>query len=320
LKYSNELRDVVLTAIEKTIPLYRFDQYMLYPSVDTYCWQKYLVQRLSDSLQNAETSLFFKIVDDYLYMIGCRVSQWDEEHFGFKVAKIDWFFYPADIGDSSKIMDELLDDCVSFLRNNSVKFIVTHISGDDLLALHLFEDKGFRYYQTTVYPVARCTDLPFKADSNVRLWQEPDLPAVIKIARNNQFSRGHFYCDGKFDKKNVDLMYEKWIRTSWENKEPVAIIENEGKVMGYFVFVMDDSLSRAMKYKYGRMTSLSMDSSARGKGLGSNLFRAVMSLIADRGGQYIASEYPLKNFVSARLHTKNLFYPVHERVLLHFWL
>ena len=115
-------------------------------------------------------------------------------------------------------------------------------------------------------------------------------------------------------------MYEKWIRTSWNSKEPIAVIEYEGKVAGYFAFMMDDELSRATKYKYGRMTSIAIDASIRCKGLGSSLFKSVISIIGERGGQYVASEYPLKNYSSARLHTKNLFYTVHEKVLLHLWL
>jgi ribosomal protein S18 acetylase RimI-like enzyme len=235
------------------------------------------------------------------------------------MATINWVVCP-DTGMSDTVIERLLGECISFLREKGVKFVSAHISGDNVRGLHLLEDKGFRYYQTTVYPVAQCTDLAHEAESNVRLWQESDLPAIIQIAKHHQFSHGHFYCDDKFDRKAVDSMYEKWIRTSWKNKEPVAVIENGGEVAGYFAFVMDEPLSQAMKYKYGRMTSLAMDSSARGKGLGSNLFRAVMSLIAEMGGQYIASEYPLRNFASGKLHIKNLFCPVHEKVLLHLWL
>jgi len=319
LIYSEQSRSEILGAVEKMLPSYCFDQYMFYPAADKTCWQKYLLKRLADSFQDKESSFFFEVVEGFPFLLGCKIPRWDEEHFGFGMATINRVVCP-DIRMSDTVMERLLEDCISFLRNKEVKFISAHISSDDLLALHLFEDKGFRYYQTTVYPVAQCTDLPDRTDSDVRFLQESDLPAVIRIAKQQQFNRGHFYCDGRFDKKTVDSMYEKWIRTSWKNKEPVAVIENGGKVVGYFAFVMDEPLSQAMKCKYGRMTSLAMDSSARGKGLGSNLFRAVMSLIAGMGGQYVASEYPLKNFVSARLHTKNLFYPVHEKVLLHFWL
>ena len=319
MEYFNESLDRVLDAIEKTIPEYRFDQYMLYPSVDKNFWQKFLLQRLSNALQSEEGSFFFEIDDGFIYLAGCRISQWDEAHFGFKMAMINWLIYP-DTKMSRTKMDKLLGDCISFLRDNDVKFVSAHISGEDLLALHLLEDKGFRYYQTTAYPIAQCTNLPYKTDPNVRLWQETDLATVMQFAKHNQFRYGHYYCDNKFDKKTVDLMYEKWIRTSWNNEDPIAVIEYEGKVAGYFAFVMDDELSRGTKYKFGRMTSLAMDTSIRCKGLGSRLFRSVISIIGERGGEYVASEYSLKNYYSVRLHTKNLFYTVHEKVLLHLWL
>ena len=86
MKYFNESRDRVLDAIEKTIPEYRFDQYLLYPSVDKTFWQKYLLQKLSNSLQSEEGSFFFEIDDDFAYLTGCRISQWDEAHFGFKIS------------------------------------------------------------------------------------------------------------------------------------------------------------------------------------------------------------------------------------------
>jgi len=319
LIYSDRSRREILISIEKKLPSYCFDQYMFYPAVDKTCWQKYLLKRLADSFQDKESSFFFEVVEGFPFLLGCKIPQWDKEHFGFGMATINWVVCPY-LRGATAVMGKLLEDCISFLRNKEVKFVSAHISGDAIRGLHLFEDKGFRYYQTTVYPVARCTDLANEVDPNVRLWRESDLPAIIQVAKNNQFNRGHFYCDDRFDKKAVDSMYEKWIRTSWENKEPMAVIENDGDIVGYFAFLMDDELSKVLGYRYGRMRSLSIDSAARGKGLGSSLFRSVMSLIAGMGGQYIVSEYPLRNFVSARLHTKNLFYPVHEKVLLHFWL
>lgn len=317
--HSDESQQEILIAIERMIPSYHSDQYMHYPSIDKACWQKYLLKRLVDSFEDEESNFFFETVDGGLFLLGCRVPRWDEEHFGFGMATINWVMCP-DVESSGAVMGKLLDDCISFLRDNDVKFVSAHINGDDMLAIHLLEDKGFRYYQTTVYPIAQCANLPYKTDPRVRLWQETDLPAVIQIAQHNQFSRGHFYCDGKFDKKTIDSMYEKWIRTSWKNKEPISVMEKEGNIVGYFAFVMDDELSAATGYKYGRMTSLAMDASVRGKGLGSSLFRSVIALIGEMGGQYVASEYPLKNYSSAWLHTKNLFYPVHEKVLLHLWL
>jgi L-amino acid N-acyltransferase YncA len=319
LKYCAESRHGVLTAIKKTIPLYSFDQYKLYAAADKTSWQEYLLQRLIEHLQSKDGCVFFEIVDGLIYLVGCSISRWDEEHFGFRMAKINWLVYP-DSENANIIMGKLLDDCINYLRDSDVRFVSAHISGEDLIGLHLLEDRGFRYYQTTVYSIAECTNLSYKSDPAVRLWRKTDLPAVIEIAKHNQFSRGHFYSDGRFDRRTVDLMYEKWIRTSWKNKEPIAVIEKGGKVAGYFAFVMDEALSHATKHRYGRMTSLAMDASIRSRGLGSSLLRSVISLIGERGGQYVASEYPLKNYTSDRLHTKNMFYTVHEKVLSHLWL
>jgi len=115
-------------------------------------------------------------------------------------------------------------------------------------------------------------------------------------------------------------MYVKWIRTSIENNEPIAVFVDKGKVTGYFAFVLDEELSKFTGYKYGRMTSLATDSSIRGKGFGMQFFQGVIALLTEMGVRYIASEYATKNIVSTRLHMKNLFYPLHEKVLLHLWL
>ena len=319
MKYAAESFNAVLAALEETIPLYGFDQYMLYPFADKTDWRKYLARRLSDYLHSKEACCFYDVAGDHICMAGTRLSQWDEEHFGFKMAMMNWLVHP-NTPETDLVLARTLDDCLSHLRANGVRFVAAHVSGDDLASLHMLEARGFRYYQTTVYSVAECANLSHTADPAVRLWQEADLPALVEIARGNQFSRGHYYCDRRFSRTAVDSMYEKWIRTSWKNQDPIAVLENDGRVAGYFAFVLDDGLSQASKYPYGRMTSLAMDASVRGKGLGEVLFRSVISLISARGGRYVASEYPLKNWGSAWLHAKYGFRPVHEKVLMHLWL
>jgi len=115
-------------------------------------------------------------------------------------------------------------------------------------------------------------------------------------------------------------MYGKWVRTSWANQEPIAVIERDGSIAGYFAFVMDEALSRATKYIYGRMTSLAIDASCRGQGVGASLFGSVIGMIGAMGGGYVASEYSVKNHASASLHSRSRFRNVHEKVLFHLWL
>jgi L-amino acid N-acyltransferase YncA len=291
----------------------------MYRAIHGAAWMDYSIKRIEDLAESDDAEIFFRIIDGNIYLLGCRIPSWDEEHFGFGMAKIDWILSPG--GDADReVMGGLLDECLCSLRERGVRFASSHISSSDLPNLHLLEDRGFRYYQTTAYALVASADCQLPQDASVRLWEAVDLPAIINIARRSQFRGGHFYSDSRFDRGTVDLMYEKWIQTSWRNQDPVAIIETEGKVSGYFAFVMDGPLSSSLGYRYGRMTSLAIDASIHGAGLGSRLFGSVMAMIKGMGGEYIASEYSTRNFASANLHAKNRFATVHEKVLSHLWL
>ena len=319
MKYFSESHDEVLDAIARTIPLFSHDQHRLYTAADQSRWQPFLVRRLDDLLQSAEGQVFYELMDGCIYLVGCRIPRWDEEHFGIKMAKIEYILYP-DESYSPSMLRALVDECISELHHSGVKFISAHLSGSDLPSQHLLEEKGFRYYQTTVYAVAESKGASDRPDPAVRLWCEEDVPRVVEIARHNQFPGGHFLQDQRFDRATVHAMYEKWILTSWKKGDPIAVIENDGKVAGYFAFVMDRSLSDAMGFEYGRMTSLSLDSTIHRKGLGASLFRSVVAMIGQNGGQYVSTEYPLKNYASGKLHSRNGFVAVHEKVLTHLWL
>lgn len=279
----------------------------------------YSFQRIWALAESDDGEIFFEIVDGNIYLVGCRLPRWDEEHYGFRVAKIDWIVCPGGEKDR-KVMGALLDQCMCSLREKGVRFASSHISSEDLPMLHLLEDHGFRYYQTTAYAIVDSTSTPHPRDASVRRWRAEDLPSVMDIAKRSQFRGGHFYSDVRFERGAVDGMYEKWIQTSWNNQDPVAVIETDGKVSGYFAFVMDGTLSSALGYSYGRMTSLAIDASIHGVGLGSRLFGTVMAMIKEMGGEYIVSEYSTKNFGSAKLHARNRFVNVHEKVLSHLWL
>ena len=116
------------------------------------------------------------------------------------MATINWIIAPEN-PISKGVMNGLLDSCLSFLKNEGVKFVSARVCSEDLQILHLFEGKGFRYFESIVYPVAKCDDLSLPVISHVRLIEESDLEDVFRIAEQDQFKRGHFYCDDQFDKK-----------------------------------------------------------------------------------------------------------------------
>lgn len=294
---------------------YSHDQYILYPSAVKYGWAQFARTRLEHSVQDPEYLFFY--TDNPFYALSARISRWDEEHFGFRMAFISLILTRESDLDA---VGKLLDACLKELHREGVKFVSARISGDDLDSIHAFERRGFAYYETIIWPVLHLDGKEIKSAPQIRLMTEDDLPSVLEIAGKHQFKRSHYHSDNGFDPNRVDEMHAKWAMTSWKNGEPSAIIEHDGKVAGYFAFRIDGNLSAALGYRYARMRSLTLDSQFRGKGLGKTLFAGTLSLMAGMGADIVDSGYSSKNHRSARLHVQYGFEPVFEEVTLHKWL
>ncbi|MCK4763600.1 MAG: GNAT family N-acetyltransferase [Candidatus Aminicenantes bacterium] len=324
----------MLTVVEREASVYPYDQYRHYPTIENNRWENYLLKRLKTLLSNEEWLFFFDDREGGPYLLSCRISKWDEEHFGFKMAFINVLF----TGHSAavqEVLGGLLAQITAFLRSIGVKFISCRLNGDNPPAIHAFEAQGFRYYENIIWVVMDCKNLPSSseihrsgtdgtvdnpADLQVRLMKETDLREVLQIAGKSSYRRGHYNCDVRFDRDKVHSMHVKWIQTAWQNKKPISVLEKDNKIYGYFVFNLDEDLSAALGYRYGRMRNLGLDPGARRKGLGSRLFLGTAALMKDMGALYIDSGYSVKNHISAKLHAKHLFFPVYEEVTLHYWL
>ncbi len=308
-----------MAALSAAVPDYRFDQYRLYPSTNKAAWHGYRRARIVDSLEDPESLFWGDVVDGYPLLIGCTLPRWDEEHFGFRMAKINWMI-SQDTPQAAEVTQTLLERCIAALSSRDVKFVSARIDGDDLQNIHILERNRFLYYEAMIWPVVESTRLPFQKEARVRLIQDSDIPRVLEIVQHHQYKRGHLYTDPRFDPKTVDAMYVKWIQTSLKNKDPITVIEHEGQVVGSFAFRMDASLSSHLGYQYGRMKLLTLDPSFRGKGLGLAFFQGSMLLIAQLGSQWIDSGYASKNHISARVHAKSGFQSVYEELTFHRWL
>jgi ribosomal protein S18 acetylase RimI-like enzyme len=309
---AHQIADMLRT-MELALLNYPHDPYRNYPSKDPNAWKRFLMSRLDGVLKNKEWTFFFGMNSNRPNLIGCRVPKWDEDHFGFRMASILIF-----IGQDGSELRKLVGECLKHLSEEGVVFVSTRINGDNIDAIHEFQAYGFRYYENIIWPVLKCKEI--SRHENVRLMKVTDLDRVVQIARTSSFQRSHFHCDDRFPKEKVNSMPARWIRTSWENKEPIAVIESEGKVIGYFAFVIDKSLSEMIGYRYARMRHLALDPEFRGRGLGKILFGGTIALMKDMGADYVDSGYASKNHQSAKLHVQNGFESKYEEVTLHLWL
>ncbi|PBQ31536.1 hypothetical protein CNR22_07070 [Sphingobacteriaceae bacterium] len=316
----NNLKEELIKSISENLYIIQYDQYSKYRYNEGFSASSYFLHRIKKliSANQGDWAFFYEFTASGPYIVGVRLSKWDEEHFGFKMANLQIFTNPNEKTTGAVKLGAIIKDALNYLKGEGVTFVSSRVNGDDISSLHSMEDKGFRYYDNVIWPISATKDKDFV--SEVRLMKPDDVNEIKRIAENFQYQRGHYYCDDRFDKKVIDAMYPKWIETTIRNKEHIAIIESDQKVAGLFVFKMDEELEDFTGFKYGRLRLLALDSSYRGLGLGEKLFNGTLAIIKNLGGEYIDSGYSTKNHISAKLHAKASFFSVYEEVTFHLWL
>lgn len=310
------LRDQILLKLSS----YPYDAFRNYPSREAAGrrpgWESHFRSRLGRMIDDPEWSFFGRPPPGGPALLAVRTALWDRAHFGFSMSAVS----PVYCRGGADQMSDLLRECLAELSRAGVGLVSARINGDQTPLVHAFEDAGFRYYETVLYPVASTASLPGSRDPRVRLLAASEVERAAEIAGRHAYRRSHFYCDPAFAPEQIDQMYAKWIRTAWEAGDPIAVIESDQTVNGVFAFRIDDTLSTDLGYTYGRMRFLAVDAKARERGLGGALFRGCMHLMKAMGADYVDSGYPTKNHLSARLHGKNGFHPLHEESTFHLWI
>ena len=312
-RISDDAIEDLILSLKQNESIFWNDQYKNYPAKSPKHWLQYRNKQLLSFFQSPEHLVYY----DADVLLICRNSSWDRDHFGFGMAMISLF--SSDNVDP-KAANEVVTGCLNQLAAMGVKFVSARICGNSVTAIHVLENAGFRYYETLLSPVVLLNKRKPGINSSIRLMTENDLPVVLEIAGENQFVKSHYHLDRRFETAAVNRMHEKWAQTSWLDGEPASVVEANGTVAGVFVFKLDTVLSDALGLKYGRMRSLALDKSVRGRGLGQALFSGTIDLMQGMGVEVIDSRYSTKNHISAKLHNANGFSSLHEEITLHLWL
>lgn len=295
----------------------RFDPFLAYPALpgEPPLWQTYWRTRLARLA--ADPQVRFLASDAVILAV--RDSEWDRSHFGIGMATLH-VLLAAEVPDLDLQLAELLRAHRELLRSREVRFVSTRVHGDHLRVLHALEDHGYRYVDNVIWPVATTAHLPKVPDPRLRRMTEADLPRVVDLAQKWAYPRGHLYCNRGFAEHQVDAMYGKWLRTAWASQAPLAVIEHDGRVEGFFQFSVDPADQQPLGHRYGHVRLFVLSGEVRGRGMGQALVEGTMVLMAQMGATHIDSGYSTKNHVSARLHGRNRFASTHEEVTLHLAL
>jgi len=296
-----------------------YNHYRYYPSKFKQGWVNFTIDQISHQNKIREYFFCYDVKKENQLLISIRISKWDEEHFGFKLAMLEFILFDENVKNGN--LENSFQEIIEFLNKNNIRFISIRVNGDNLKLIHFLESCGFRYFENVIWPVGDIRDMHIEeTNDGIRLATSEDLERIKFIAANFQYQRGHYHCDRRFNINSVNQLYSKWVEQAFNKGNLIIVVEADNIIYGYFIISLDESLSSTLGYKYGRMCSLAIDSAIRGKGVGKKIFTGTINWMKMRGIEYIDSGYSTKNHLSAKLHAGHNMYSVYEEITLHLWL
>lgn len=297
----------------------RCDRFRRYPFREGDSRDAYFERKTRDLIGNAEPGWNFTFNDHRTSptVIATHSNEWDLEHFDVSMASLQFLVAPlpaAQKDETAEVLVKSLDD----LRDSGTQYVSARVAADHLAAIHACEDLGFRYFETVVWAVVATNGL--EDVPGIRLMRDDEIDEVAELAAASQFRMGHLYLDERFDSKLVDSMYSKWVRTHAANGRPIAVMDGEDGLAGFFVFALDPMLDKYAGRSFAHLQLLALSPKQRGRGAGQRLFQGTLSLIRSMGVDFIDTGYASRNHKSARLHTISNFFSVYDELTFHLWL
>lgn len=139
---------------------------------------------------------------------------------------------------TARDVPKVLDAC----RELGVDLAMVRCSTDELRAVHLLEDAGFRLMDTLLLFVRELRnpaipELGGNSPVEVRRGAAKDVEAVARVAaRAFNGYEGHYHADPRLDGAACDALYEDWARRSLTvpgTADAVLIAEIDGAVAGF---------------------------------------------------------------------------------------
>ena len=194
----------------------------------------YLLKRVVEDAGSADaTAVAATSGDRLLGLTVLRFPEWDEEHFGFVVGRVEHLQ-----GVDEEVLTCLVGEAVRQLEARNARMCSARLSGDALAAIHSLEAHGFRFQEQTLNPWYDLSNWDPRVHGVTRPATPEDVPQLRAIARS-AFRTDRFHRDCRFDKDKADGVYDKWVLSWHDNSRPgrySRVLEVQGRVAGLFTF------------------------------------------------------------------------------------
>ena len=285
--------------------------------------QSYELHRISSYLERESVVTFLAVSDsgEALGLLLARLSLWDTEHFGYRVAVIDYVICNespeiAQLNPAQYLVRAFDKWCLA----KDVRFASVRLSGMQLQAIHVLEEERFHYIESYIKNVFELSRLGDRADhlSALRPIRPEELGIMLDFSQN-AFADQRFHADANIDPTKAESLYRKWIHSAFNDpKREILVMDIDEQAAAFAICFEQDH----RPYLDTRSITTEMavtNPGIRGKGLGTDLFLSLFRYYRDCGVDVIYSGLTMRNLTSLNWHSKLGFRTVSVQVTFHKW-
>lgn len=295
-----------------------YPKFNLYPSITIKDFCDYSLELLNKSFINGK--LFISESNSEIEaIISIKTLDWDSNHFGYKCAVIDQYYYNTRHNQQKlcDVFNKMITDVIIFVRRENIRFISISVNSWDTFFSTLLQLQSFKYVLTWIDGVYIPTKkLPIlNVDHEIGLIKAEEIPIYQRISENNYFEGGRFYLDQNFNKICVNKMYSELVASSFSNNDIMISYRINGEPVGLFIC---KKIIKMSNLRVAPLRFFVINNGIRKKYIGLDLFSYTINYLMDKC-DIITTGLEVHNLPSLNLHAKLSFKFNYTHNMFHWW-
>lgn len=287
-----------------------------------------LLGRELDMALTAEKTCLLGYTSDKGALLGfaqMRRLEWDTQHFGFEIWRLDHLGMWADSSLQSAVAKALIQKSLQATRAQGCQNVQARIPIDNLLAIQVLEGAGFQTMEiltTWIFDLRKSSIPPKRYPDMVRDSEPADTETLIELAYAiYEPIPDHFHVDPHLSSKVSNELYAEWMRNSCSGQlaDHIAVAESDGKAVGYATMKYFGDYDGLCNVRIAQLGLGGMSPDLRNRGLVTDLVIHNLEWLRRRQADFGFLGTQGNNIPPQRVWLKIGFKPVMMATTLHYW-
>lgn len=214
----------------------------------------------------------FYYQDEKQYFITAGNLDWDTDHFGIKMAKLDHCY-------SKEIFPkESWKSLENWLNEEGIKHLSYRTNLVNYKSIEFLVREGFELMTHKL--MFRLPSAKFISDTNSFYdeYQKPVSDEILNISENS-FSYGRFINDLHIPKQKTKDLYKCWLINSMKNNNKLIVEYNNNKIVGFVLYSIGIKYNKEIDelLPHGFISLIATLPELKGKGIGKKLLNQALS-------------------------------------------